>query len=329
MANKIAWLFCLLMVFCSLGCMEFNNTRVCSCKAIPVILDTDIGSDIDDMWAIIMMLNSPELDVKLITVSTGDVETRGLLTAKLLKLAGREDIPIGIGSPSLTEGSRISQAEWLGDFQWSDFRGKVYRDGTDALVDTIMNSPKTIKLIAVGPCPTIGDALKMEPRIAEKAEFVGMQGHISTSDELPYPEYNVRLWPEGLDRALKADWKKTITPLNTCDKVQLDSENYLKILNSKKLLPREMIAAYRQWREDRDKKHKRFDPDNSTSTLYDTVAIYLAYSDKLLKMETLKLSVTEDGRTIIDPKNGNDVNVALEWKDLDAFEKLLTERICR
>ncbi len=297
--------------------------------AIPVILDTDIGSDIDDMWAIIMMLNSPELDVRLITVSTGDVETRGLLTAKLLKLAGREDIPIGIGSPNLTKGGKMNQLEWLGDFQWSDFKGKVYQDGTQTLVDTIVESDKTIKLIAIAPCPTIGNALKAEPRIAERAEFVGMQGRISTDGQIPRPEYNVELWPEGMDLAMKAPWKKTITPLNTCGKIQLKGENYQRILNSDKLLPREMITAYRQWREVKGTDHARFNPDIETSIIFDTVAVYLAYSEELLKIETLKISVTEDGRTIIDPENGNDVNIALEWKNLEDFEKIVTDRICQ
>ena len=45
-------------------------------RMIPVILDTDIGIDVDDHWAVAMVLGNPELDVKLITVSTGDVEYR-------------------------------------------------------------------------------------------------------------------------------------------------------------------------------------------------------------------------------------------------------------
>jgi inosine-uridine nucleoside N-ribohydrolase len=65
---------------------------------VPVILDTDIGSDIDDAWALAMMLRSPELDVKLVTSCTSDTTARARIIAKMLALAGR-DVPVGIGVP--------------------------------------------------------------------------------------------------------------------------------------------------------------------------------------------------------------------------------------
>ena len=39
---------------------------------LPVILDTDIGGDIDDTWALAMLLRSPELDLRVGTTCTGD-----------------------------------------------------------------------------------------------------------------------------------------------------------------------------------------------------------------------------------------------------------------
>lgn len=64
---------------------------------IPVILDTDIGTDIDDTWALAMLLNCPELEPRLINTVSGDTPYRAHLTAKFLQAAGRTDIPIGIG----------------------------------------------------------------------------------------------------------------------------------------------------------------------------------------------------------------------------------------
>ena len=49
--------------------------------AIPVILDTDIGLDVDDVWALVFLLRCPELDVKLITTATGDTRYRARLVA--------------------------------------------------------------------------------------------------------------------------------------------------------------------------------------------------------------------------------------------------------
>ena len=64
---------------------------------IPVILDTDIGGDIDDTWALAMMLKSPELDVKLVVTDTGNTTYRAKIAAKMLEIAGRTDVPVGVG----------------------------------------------------------------------------------------------------------------------------------------------------------------------------------------------------------------------------------------
>ena len=62
-----------------------------------------------------------------------------------------------------------------------------------------------------------------------------------------------------------------------------------------------------------------------SSTLFDTVAVYLAISEQPFEMQDLPLTVTDDGFTIIDRENGRSVRCAMEWKDLNAFEKRLTD----
>lgn len=74
-----------------------ENSIAESCMPIPVILDTDIGLDVDDVWALAHLLNCPELDIKLITTCTGDTTYRAALVAKMLEVAGRTDISIGVG----------------------------------------------------------------------------------------------------------------------------------------------------------------------------------------------------------------------------------------
>src|SRR5579872_4889279 len=66
---------------------------------IPVIFDTDIGDDIDDALALALALQSPELDVRLVTTVADDVESRTRLAWKELGLFGRQDIPLATGAP--------------------------------------------------------------------------------------------------------------------------------------------------------------------------------------------------------------------------------------
>ena len=99
----------------------------------PVILDTDIGFDVDDVWALVFILCCPELDVKLITTTTGDTVYRARIVAKILAMMGREDIRIGIGIP--LDDTPHTHDRWLGDYELSDFAGTVLRDGVGAMCE--------------------------------------------------------------------------------------------------------------------------------------------------------------------------------------------------
>lgn len=304
---------------------------LCGCaaehvKKIPVILDTDIGSDFDDMWALAMLLNSPELDVKLITVSTGDTISRARLTAKVLDIAGRTDIPIGIGSGNADGNVNFRQSRWIEDYEMSRYPGVVYPDGVKAMTETILQSKEKITVIAVGPLPTVGAALEQAPEIAGNAVFVGMHGSIRDGKA----EYNVQRWVDGMRKVVAAEWPKTITPLDTCGTVILDGERYQTLLRRHSPLTDALIEAYRQWYAAQNWIDPgQIHPDKTSSILYDTVAVYLAIDTDFVTMETLPLSVTDKGKTVIDKEHGHTVQVATEWKDQEAFKDFLLERIIK
>ena len=95
---------------------------------IPVILDTDIGTDIDDTWALAMLLNSPELQLEAVVTSHGDTRYRALLVAKMLAVAGREDVPVGEGTgDGKLAPDRRGQETWLDGYE-PDAYGGVYRN---------------------------------------------------------------------------------------------------------------------------------------------------------------------------------------------------------
>jgi len=107
---------------------------------IPVILDTDIGSDIDDTWALALMLRCPELDVKLVTSATGDTIYRAKLIARMLEVAGRSDIPVGVG---LRQGGAPGpQAPWVAGYDLGRYPGPVHEDGVGAMIGAILGLPQ-------------------------------------------------------------------------------------------------------------------------------------------------------------------------------------------
>jgi inosine-uridine nucleoside N-ribohydrolase len=322
-----------LTVLTSTGAQKLTGTEpngVTSGKKgkIPVILDTDICDDIDDTWALAMLLQSPEFDIKLITTAVGDTEAKTKVVAKMLQTAGRTDIPIGTGEASdMKKGHR--QDEWVRDFDLSKYAGKIYPDGVQAMVDTIMNSPEPITLIAIGPLPNVSAALHREPKIAKIARFVGMHGSVRRGyggKSQPQQEYNVVSFVKEAQSVFTADWDMTITPLDTCSLVVLKRDRYRKVFSGANPMAKAVIENYRVWAKSGDVNEAEVNV--KSTTLFDTVAIYLAMRSDLLEMENLGIRVTDDGRTVIDEK-AKKINCATKWQNLDAFEDFLIERLTR
>lgn len=322
----------LIMTCFLLGCARnetdsaSNESKVANRAAIPVVLDTDIGSDVDDTWALLHLLRSPELDLKMVLCGTANTEYRARLAAKFLELAGRTDVAVGMGPTG--DSSHEYQLPWVGDYQLADYPGPVHRDGVDAFIEMVHASPTPITLIAVGPLPNILEALERDPTIAPKIHFVGMHGSIDRGyGPNPTPETNVRVNVPAFRKALTADWASfQITPLDTCGRVAISGENYQRILHSDDPLVQALIENYRVWADLVTWMEVDFFEERS-STLFDCVAVYMAYENDLLEFETVPISVTDEGMTVRDPENGTPVRTAMHWKDLGAFETHLTNRI--
>lgn len=289
---------------------------------LPVIYDTDIGDDIDDTWALSFLLKCPELDLKLVTTDFGNTRQRAKIVARILETAKRTDVPIGVGV-KLSD-KDVRQASWVKDYDLSKYPGTVHTDGVQALIDTIMKSPKPVTLICVGPVPNIKAALEREPRIVENARFVGMHGSVRKGyggKDKPDAEYNVRADAKACQAALSAAWDVTITPLDTCGLVHLRGEKYAAVRDCKDPVVQALMENYRIWLKDKPERAKE-----ASSTLFDTVAVYLALSEDLCVMENLGIRVDEKGFTLEDPK-AKKMDCAMEWNSLSGFEDFLVSRL--
>src|SRR5262245_57594533 len=63
-----------------------------------VLLDTDLGSDIGDAFALALILASPELDLRGVTTVSGDTPTRALMACRFLTMTGRRQIQVAAGA---------------------------------------------------------------------------------------------------------------------------------------------------------------------------------------------------------------------------------------
>src|SRR6478735_2419663 len=126
------------------------STRAMAQERVKVVLDTDIGTDIDDGWALGYALKSPIFELVGVTVTDGDTPQRARLACKLLHRLGRTDVPVAIGrqTPAVPPDRVDYQFTWAEDFQAYK---PVATPAVEFLADLIRRNPNQITLIAVGP----------------------------------------------------------------------------------------------------------------------------------------------------------------------------------
>jgi inosine-uridine nucleoside N-ribohydrolase len=147
---------------------------------------------------------------------------------------------------------------------------------------------------------------------AESPEYAGCN--------TPIPEYNVVCDIAAFRTLLEAPWDITLTPLDGCGDLVLRGERHARIRNSEALLARVVMENYAAW------THRKYWPENESSILFDTVAVYLAMDTALCEMRDIALSVDDAGFTVPDP-SGRVVHCQMGWKDRESFDELLVDSL--
>ncbi|MBR6917483.1 MAG: nucleoside hydrolase [Clostridia bacterium] len=297
-------------------------------KKIPVILDTDIGSDIDDTWALAMLLRSPEFDVKYIITSEDNTVHKAKLTAKMCDAMGRGDIPIGIGFRTIADEGINPQASWVGDYELSSYPGKIYEDGVAGFVETVMASDERITVLAIGPLQNIALAIVREPKVAEKIKIIGAHGSIykGHSDDHPDSEYNLRARTAEAQNILRSNIEFIFVPLDVTAHLVLDGENYQRVLRAREagdVFAKTVLDNFDAWMVANNCTYYK----TQSTCLYDTAAIYRALSDELFETEDLPIWMDDGAYTKIDHERGKIINCAVRWRDVGAFYDFLTDRL--
>lgn len=156
---------------------------------IPLILDTDIGTDIDDAVCLAYLLCQPRVDLLGITTVTAEPNKRAMLADMLCLAAGRNDIPIYSGSanpllvPPMT--TVAAQAEVLNSY--ANMREFEPFTAVDFMRRTIRSRPGEITLLCIGPLTNIGLLFAIDPEIPGMLkQLVMMCGVFETAPRLEY-----------------------------------------------------------------------------------------------------------------------------------------------
>jgi purine nucleosidase len=186
-----------------------------------VIIDTDPGTD--DAVAIMLALNSPELDVRALTVVPGNVvAAQGLENAlRMVSLANRCDIPVAGGAQHPLFQKLITAEFWhgkngLANVELPQSRCKAdARFGPDLIIQMVHQYPHEITLLPIGPETNIALAVLKDPSIVPLVkEVIVMGGSISGGNVNAAAEANIYNDPEAAQIVFQAGWPLTMAGLD-------------------------------------------------------------------------------------------------------------------
>ena len=275
---------------------------------LKVVLDTDIGTDIDDAWALGYALKSPSFQLLGVTVSDADTAQRAKLACKLLYRLGRTDVPVAVGrQTAAVPAHRIDyQFTWAEDFQAYK---PVSTPAVDFLTDTIRKNPGEVTLIAVGPLQNIGDLVRRYPEVVPLVKrVVLMSGSIGPNawSSSAVAEWNVKLAIPEAQAVYAAAWPVTIVPLDSTTYIRLEDGEREKLRSAGTPLVVALEALLRLWSEE----------PTSRMTLHDQMALAEAQhpGQFFRRCESMPIRVDSEGYTRVDRTGGRPIAVCLEPK---------------
>jgi len=286
--------------------------------SMKVILDTDIGDDIDDAWALAFVLAHQNFEPLGITVTHGNTPARARMACKMLHLTGRGTIPVFVGR-------QTEQREYSHQFTWAeDFTTKrpEASKAADFIVETVRKNPGQVTLVAVGPLQNVADALRKEPQLGRLVKRVVLMGgcvYGTAQRQMPVAEYNVYSSVADSQLVYGAGLPLTIVPLDSTTHVMLSDTERERLHTYRSPLTFALEVLYRLW----------LAKPQSRMTLHDQLAVAETAAPGRFfgKIETVPIWVDEKGFTRIESQKGKPVAVCLEPKRDEFMEYYVGELV--
>jgi len=281
-----------------------------------VIIDTDIGGDVDDAYAIALALNSPELEIKAI-ITNDQLSKKRAQVANILLSAAKADIPIFQG---LDNGQGIVVEDEL--VKESKFEPKKVEDNLEFFRNLFSSE---IYYVSIGCLSNVNYFIDLFPDKLDNIHFFIMGGSIERDykgNNTQIAEWNIRSNVAASQRAFKSNAEITLFPLDSTWNLALSEAELNKIANSKIELN---IILNKLWKSYHSFLINKF-KSNKLPVLFDPLVVASLIDPNFVELKKIKLVVDSEGKTLID-LSGKDVNVAVESKR-DKLIMFFMRRIC-
>jgi purine nucleosidase len=250
-----------------------------------IILDTDIGSDVDDALALAMLLGSDSIDFLGITTVYGDTKLRAQIAAHLCHLANRSiQVFAGLEEPlsgrevwiSGSEGKALSNLD-----QYAPER----KSAVDFLVETVSQNPGQIEVIAIGPLSNIATAIMQAPNFAKNVKHLWIMGGDFTKEKI---EHNFKCDVDAAKIVLESEISITILDLPSSQKTIIKKDEIEQIKSSGKLGPI-LHTEILNWIQPR---HQEW------TTPHDPIAVLAMLEPEFFDFSEIgSVQISEDGRS--------------------------------
>jgi inosine-uridine nucleoside N-ribohydrolase len=266
-----------------------------------VIIDTDIGDDIDDAFAVALALRSLELQILGITTTFGDTETRAKLLDRFLAEVGRPDIPVAAGASSPSKGT-FTQRRYA---EAGHFAKPSHPDAVAFLLDQIRRNPGQVTLIAIGPLMNVGAAIDKDAATFRKLKrIIMMGGSIKRGygdigfgpPKPPEPEWNILNDVSSAQKLFAAGVPLFVMPLDATQ-LKLDEVKRAFLFSQGTPVTDALTLLYHQWGQE-------------TPTLFDPMTIAFLVNPTLCRVQPMHIRVDAQGFTRPDPGPPNAPNRA-------------------
>jgi inosine-uridine nucleoside N-ribohydrolase len=254
-----------------------------------VIIDTDIGDDIDDAFALALALRSPELQIVQVDSAYGDTHLRARLLERFLHDSGESQVPLAQGVTTHVENVFTQRSYAEQQLEPSH----PYADGVETALDLIRKSPGEITLIAIAPLSNIGAMIDRDPATFRKLKrVVLMGGSIRRGygdlgyepDKGAEPEWNIKNDIGSAHKLFNSGVPIFMMPLDATQ-LKLDEVKRGLLLKHGSQLTDQLAILYHQWGE-------------QTPTLYDAMAVAYAVNPSLCPTTPMHLHIDDRGMTI-------------------------------
>ena len=285
-----------------------------------IILDTDLGDDIDDSFALACLLREHRPELAMVVTASGNTKKRARLVRDFLARCGAEDVPVYAGVE--IEGYRDPYTyRFLEHPEEAD--GET--DGADRAAEYILQSDEDVVVVAIGPYPNLAYIAKKYPEAAKKTRVFTMGGSLFRGYDggpVPSREWNV-VADADASRTFFSAWKSiTLFPVDACVDAVLAGERYRRLASCGDRIARELMGDFLKW-----KTVTHFIKEGETSILYDTLPILSLKDESTMVFEEHGIRVTDDGYTV-PVKDAPPVRCAVGWRDLDRYLDTLTDVLC-